>query len=170
MSCSLRSTFLLMVTLFAAHNYAAILPEYNNTMTSFNLSKNAHCYDDDHTRYHPITMDCLQAQQLIPTGGDLGMFHRAGPDDEFRLPVIVSTRTCTIVIDLKTNLPQLATWRAVSFATRALIQICSKGSAPGAKTGGVGHVGQSHRIRISLLKIPPGGPGFDNITESASTS
>ena len=167
MSHSSRSTFLLITTLFVADIFAATPSEHNNTIANFNVSKNPHCYDDEHDKYHPTTIDCLHARRGIPIGWVTGMFHRDGPDDKFQLPIITSDRTCTIVIDLEGNLPESTTWSRINLATRTLIRTCSKITDTEAKTGGITHVGQ---IRISLLKIPPGDPGFDNITESVSTS
>ena len=170
MSYALRSTLLLIVTLFVTHIHAATLLEYNDTLTNSNVSEISRCYDDEHSRYHPTTMDCLHARSHIPRGGDLGLYHRNGPPDEYRLPHIVTTRTCTIIIDLEDNRPDFASWNSVSLSARALILACSKGRYAEATTGGTAFIGQTGLIKISLLKIPPRPPGLDNITESASTS
>ena len=170
MSYSLRSTLLLIVTLVVTHIHAATLLEYNDTLTNPNVSEISRCYDDEHSRYHPITMDCLQARQNIPRGGDLGLFHRSGPPDRYRLPHIVTTRTCTIIIDLQDDRSDFASWNTISLSARALILTCSKGISAEATTGGTALIGQTGQIKISLIKIPPRPPGLDNITESASTS
>ena len=169
MSCSFRSTFPLIVTLFVAHIHTAILLEYNNTLSDSHVSVTPQCYDDEHARYHPITIDCIEARQQIPLGVHLGLFHQNGPADEFRLPVIASARTCTIVIKLEDMNTDLSSWNAISFSTTTLIHTCSKGIEPEATTGGIMVVGRGKQIKIVLLKIPPVPPGLDNITESAST-
>ena len=170
MSYSLRSIFLIIAILFPAHIRAAALFEYNNTIAKFNAPISPHCYDDDDARHYPVTLDCLQARQRIPVGEIIGMFHRGGPSDGFQLPLIVSARTCTILIGLEDDLPELTTWSAINLATTALILICSKITDREAKTGGFTHVGQGQQIKISLLKLPSGDLGLDDITESASTS
>ena len=175
MSYLLRSTSLLIITLFVAHIHAAILFEYNSTSTnlnaSFNVAAHPNCYGTEHTEYHPDTLDCLQAQNLLPSGETPGLFHRGEPIDIFRLPGLASYRTCTIVVQLEGNIPAVCAWSTISRAARTMIRTCSGGSAPEAKTGGYTHVGNGRRIRISLLKIPPIDPGLDNIINiTASTS
>ena len=177
MSYILRSPFLLIVTLFVAHIHAAILFEYNSTSTNLNVSSNVAarpiCYDTEKTALHPFTLDCLQAQDSVPSEAMIGLFHRQGDADTFQLPVLASYGTCTIVIRLENTIPDISSWATISQAARTLILTCSIGRPPQAKTGGYTHVGMKQQIRISLLKIPPGDPGLDNITNitaSASTS
>ena len=170
MSYSLRALLLLMITLFVAHIHAATLLEYNKTITDPNVSSNPHCYGDEHSVYHPGTLDCLQARDYVPKGTILGVFHKNGAADGFKLPLSFSTRTCTIIIDLESNIPEFSTWKTVTLATTTLIHSCSQGWGPDAKTGGYSHVGQGEQIRISLLKIRSDDPIFDNITASAATS
>ena len=170
MSYSLRSKLLLIFTLFVTRIHAATVLEYNDTLTNSNVSEIPRCFDRHHSIYHPTTMDCLQARQYIPRGGDLGLFHRNGPGDGYRLPFIVAIRTCTINIDLEDDGSEFASWNTISLSARALILACSKGSYPEATTGGTALIGHSRRITKSLLKLPPRPQGHDSITESASTS
>ena len=177
MSYILRSPSLLIVTLFVSHINAAVLFKYDSTSTNLNVSSNVAtrptCYESELSRFHPATMDCLQAQNVIPKDEMMGFFHRQGRADGFLLPVFVTYGTCTIVIGLENNVAEFSSWNTISQAARTLIYTCSKGRASEAKTGGHTNLGIGQQIRISLLNLPIGDPGLSNITNitaSASTS
>ena len=143
MSYSLRALLQLIVTLFVAHIHAAALLEYNSITTNLNVSSNPHCYGDEHSAWQPVTLDCLEARNYIPKRREVGIFHQNGAADGFQLPLIISTRTCSIIINLESNIPEFSTWRTVSFATTTLIagegSGCQNGRVFARRTGAADH-------------------------------
>ena len=177
MSYVLRSILLLIVTLFVAYSHAAILLEYNSTSTNLNVSSNVvanpTCYTPDYIPFHPLTMDCLRVQDMLPRDTILGFFHPDGIDDLYRLPILASFRTCSVVIRLENKIPEFSSWNTIFQATRTLIHTCSIGTSTQAKTGGYTHVGVGSQIRIVVRTPPLDNAGLNditNITASASTS
>ena len=177
MSYLLRSTLLLVGTLLVAHIHAAILLEYNSTSTNLNVSSNVAasptCYTPDDVGPHPLTMDCLRVQEMLPRDTTISFFHPEGIDDMYKLPITASFRTCEVVIRLENRIPEFSSWSTITQATRTLIHTCSRGTSTQAKTGGLTHVGVGSKIRIVVRTPPLGDAGLNditNITASASTS
>ena len=165
-----------MVTLFVAYSHAAILLEYNGTSTNLNASSNIAasptCFPRD-IGFHPLTMDCLRVQNMLPQDTVTGFFHSYGIDDLYRLPIVASFRTCSVVIRLENHIPEFSSWSIIFQATRTLIHTCSTGTSAQAKTGGFTHVGVGSQIKIVVRTPPLDDAGFNditNVTARASTS
>ena len=96
------------------------------------------------------TRDCLQAALLLPDGSDPGDFHNGNPVNDFRLPVAVTHETCMATVSLPQGAWDRSSWDHISYVASQMGAICSHGSYPVGRTGGVTNVGIRNSIRVTL--------------------
>ena len=85
----------------------------------------------------------------------MGTFHRRDRDDGFRLPVISSYQSCTIIVSLKTTATDNSTWEAIELKIGSIISECSVGEGANARTGGFSYVGDQEQIVLRVVKVTP---------------
>ena len=94
---------------------------------------------------------CLKLLVELPESTSSGIFHNAGRDDEYQLPVSLATVGCQVDVTVAYGSQELSNWPAVRFAANQLIAACTEGGGfPYAETGGYARIGQSGNIRVTV--------------------
>ena len=103
---------------------------------------------------------CLKLLVELPEGTLGGIFHNAGRDDEYRLPVSLSAIGCQVDVTIPEGRQDLSNWPAVRFAANQLIAACTEGADfPYAETGGYARIGQIGNIRVTVNAPAAGDQG-----------
>ena len=93
----------------------------------------------------------------LPESTSSGIFHNAGRDDEYRLPVSLANVGCQVDVTISDSRQEISNWPAVRFAANQLIAACTEGGDyPYAETGGYARIGQNGNIRV-IVNAPSAG-------------
>lgn len=136
------------------------------------LQAEPQCFSSDiaDTRLARVA-DCFNAIRLFPAPEHrtIGAFRRTPKPDSsnpWDLPKRKSFDSCSIIVDLAFVTVEYSSWAAIMSELRRLLVLCSVGTFPDNKAGGVGHVGMDAKIRLFVgnlhgLNETPGGNTTD---------
>lgn len=112
--------------------------------------------------------NCAAAILALPPLTEPLVFHRLGPNDWGRLPVIRGHGDCLVAVDMGDLLSELSTWTSISLAANLLMTACAEISSSRPYTGGYARAGRNRGIRLALLR-KEAGAGKGNATSEFLT-
>ena len=93
----------------------------------------------------------MSAIRRLPTSHIHGTFHDASKGtDRFTLPVVKSSATCQVSVELKSIKPEDGTWLGLGLAATQLTVACADREGLLAKRGGWTDAGDHDGIRITV--------------------
>ena len=99
----------------------------------------------------PRFLDCTGAYHQLPNSRIQGIFHDAGEDDGYKLPVKISHGTCALRVSLLEDGGQYeeCSWADIVFSAQILNDLCMDGR----NTGGYMEAGYHQRIKIEFSSV-----------------
>ena len=107
-------------------------------------------------RSTPVYADCLLAIAQLPHSSEVRPFHRSGPDDLYKLPVIKVSGTCAVLILLNTGrgATTACTWTNIAIAAIRVNSNCVSSHRYSRKTGGWTDLGAQGPVRPPPVPVP----------------
>ena len=122
---------------------------HTSSLTSRPLSLSAQGHDCNPHDFGPqlAYSNCCRALSILPGWHAIGLFHREGTDDNYRLPYASVYKDYEIVVDFTNHLnEELGEWLENYLRAFEIIHTCVRTGA----VGGNGLVRQHDRIRVSV--------------------
>lgn len=94
------------------------------------------------------------------------MFHREGDNNQFRLPVVKSSGSCAVIVDIREGFSdETATWLGLGVMAAHLNAACSNHFYGKRYKGGWTSAGNHDRVKISIKPVGrTGSAGRGNYT------
>ncbi|CAF9922232.1 hypothetical protein IMSHALPRED_005630 [Imshaugia aleurites] len=111
--------------------------------------------------------NCAAAILSLPQYAGPVSFHRAGQDDQGRLPVEKTHGDCMVTVNV-VDTRDFSSWTTVNLAASLLMTICTDISLNSAYTGGYAFTGDRAAIKVTLQRYEPSlaaGNGSGLLTE-----